>query len=232
MTKVQHVKIPVTDLARSVAWYSRLLDLVPFREFVEQGALRGAALRSPEAGFAVALRERQFCASQPDLAGFDLVALHMANREALADLAAKCDQLGIEHGPIQDRGPNEAVVDVNRPEFRAYFLTWKDGTFMPVRYDQDTKAKAIRLVREHAGDYPSEYAAITAVAGRLGMSAETLRKWIRQAAVDEGQAPGVSSEAEKQIRELKRKVNELERTIEILTAATSFFAREHDPLRR
>jgi transposase len=103
---------------------------------------------------------------------------------------------------------------------------------MPVRYDQDTKAKAIRLVREHAGDYPSEYAAITAVAGRLGMSAETLRKWIRQAAVDEGRAPGVSSEAEKQIRELKRKVNELERTIEILTAATSFFAREHDPLRR
>jgi hypothetical protein len=41
---------------------------------------------------------------------------------------------------------------------------------MPVRYDQDTKAKAIRLMREHAGDYPSEYAAITAVAWRLGMS--------------------------------------------------------------
>jgi hypothetical protein len=54
---------------------------------------------------------------------------------------------------------------------------------MPVRYDQDTKAKAIRLVREHAGDYPSEYAAITAVAWRLGMTPETLRKWIRQAAV-------------------------------------------------
>ena len=49
---------------------------------------------------------------------------------------------------------------------------------MPVRYDQDTKAKAIRLVREHAGDYPSEYAAITAVARRLGMTPETLRKWI------------------------------------------------------
>lgn len=63
-------------------------------------------------------------------------------------------------------------------------------TFMPVRYDQDTKAKAIRLVREHAGDYPSEYAAITAVARRLGMTPGTLRKWIRQAAVDEGQAPG------------------------------------------
>jgi len=64
------------------------------------------------------------------------------------------------------------------------------------------------------------------------MSPETLRKWIRQAAVDEGQAPGVSSEAAREIRELKRKVSELERTIEILSAAASFFAREHGPLRR
>ena len=54
MTKIHHVKIPVTDLARSAAWYARLLDLVPLREFVEQGALRGAALRSPEAGFSFA----------------------------------------------------------------------------------------------------------------------------------------------------------------------------------
>ena len=100
------------------------------------------------------------------------------------------------------------------------------------RYDASTKAKAIRLVREHAGDYPTQWAAITAVSARLGMSAETLRKWIRQAAVDEGQAPGVSSDASREIRELKRKVSELERTIEILSAATGFFAREHDPLHR
>jgi len=103
---------------------------------------------------------------------------------------------------------------------------------MPGKYDQETKAKAIRLVREHVGDYPSEYAAITAVAKRLGMTAETLRKWIRQAQVDGGQAPGVSTEASKEVRELKRKVAELERTVEILRAAASFFAREHDPLSR
>lgn len=103
---------------------------------------------------------------------------------------------------------------------------------MPVRYDQDTKAKAIRLVREHVSDYPSEYAAITAVAQRLGMTPETLRKWIRQASVDEGQAPGTSTESAREIRELKRKVSELGRTIEILSAAAGFFAREHDPLRR
>ena len=103
---------------------------------------------------------------------------------------------------------------------------------MPVKYDQETKAKAIRLVREHAGDYPSEYAAITAVARRLGMTPETLRKSNRQAAVDEGQATGVTTEASREIRELRRKVSELERTIEILSAAAGFFAREHDPLRR
>jgi transposase len=112
---------------------------------------------------------------------------------------------------------------------------WKWSSSVPVspgKYDQETKAKAIRLVREHVGDYPSEYAAITAVAKRLGMTPETLRKWIRQAQVDEGQAPGVSTEASKEVRELKRKVAELERTVEILRAAASFFAREHDPLSR
>ena len=103
---------------------------------------------------------------------------------------------------------------------------------MPVRYDQDTRAKAIRLGREHAWDYPSEYAAITAVARRLVMTPQTHRMWIRQAAVDEGQAPGVTTESAKEIRELKRKVSELERTIEILSAAAGFFAREHDPLHR
>ncbi len=68
---------------------------------------------------------------------------------------------------------------------------------MPVKYNQDAKARAIRLVREHVGDYPSEYAAISAVAGRMGMSPETLRKWLRQAEVDAGQAAGVTTEASK-----------------------------------
>jgi transposase len=103
---------------------------------------------------------------------------------------------------------------------------------MPVKYDQDTKARAVRLVREHAGDYPTEYAAITAVSRRLGMSAETLRKWIRQAEVDEGKAPGVTSAESAEIRELRRRNRELEQTIEILRAASAFFAREHDPLHR
>jgi hypothetical protein len=69
--------------------------------------------------------------------------------------------------------------------------------------------KAIRPFRDHVGDYGSEWAAMCAISGRLGLSAETLRKWIRQAEVDGGQAPGVPTESAREIRELKRKNAEL-----------------------
>jgi transposase len=103
---------------------------------------------------------------------------------------------------------------------------------MPSRFDKETRAKAVRLVKEHASDYESEYAAIRAVSSRLGMTAETLRKWVRQSEVDAGDAAGVPTATARELRELKRRNAELERTIEILRAATSFFARECDPLHR
>ena len=103
---------------------------------------------------------------------------------------------------------------------------------MSTRYSAEVRATSVRLFREHSGDYPSEWAAIRAVSGRMGMNAETLRKWVRQAEVDQGQAAGVSTESAREVRELKRKVGELERTIEILKAASAFFARECDPLQR
>ena len=83
-------------------------------------------------------------------------------------------------------------------------------------YSRETRERAVRLVREHAGDYPSEFAAIRAVAARLGVGTpETLRKWVRQAEVDAGQAPGVTTAEAGQVRELKRKVAELEATLAI-----------------
>ena len=67
--------------------------------------------------------------------------------------------------------------------------------FVASKYDPETRAKAVRLVLEHRDDYPSEWAAITAVSKRLGMTAETLRSWIRQQQIDDGNRDGVSSEA-------------------------------------
>lgn len=102
-----------------------------------------------------------------------------------------------------------------------------------MKYSAELRGKAVRLVREHRGDYPSEWAAIGSVAQRLGIgSSETLRKWVRQAEVDEGKKPGTSTAESQELRELRRKNRELEQTIAILTEATRFFAREADPLRR
>jgi transposase len=103
---------------------------------------------------------------------------------------------------------------------------------MPMKYDTETRTKAIRLVTEHSGDYASEYEAIKTVAGRLGMNPETLRKWLRQAEVDAGDREGTTTASVREIRELKGKNAELEQTVEILKAATSFFVRESDPRRR
>ena len=103
---------------------------------------------------------------------------------------------------------------------------------MPSKYDEQTRAKAVRLVIEHVDDYDSEWAAIKAVSARLGMTSETLRRWVRQAQIDAGATDGVTSESAREIRELRRKNAELERTIEILKEATSFFARASDPRQR
>ena len=103
---------------------------------------------------------------------------------------------------------------------------------MPRKYDENTKARAVRLVVDHGEDYDSEWEAVKTVSARLGMHPETLRKWLRQAEVDAGDVDGVTTTAARELRELKRKNAALERTIEILKAATSFFVRESDPQHR
>jgi transposase len=71
-----------------------------------------------------------------------------------------------------------------------------------------------------------------AISARLGMTAETLRQWVKQAEVDAGQTPGLTSDSAAELAALRRKCRELEQTVEVLKAATSFFVRECDPLRR
>jgi transposase len=85
------------------------------------------------------------------------------------------------------------------------------------------------MVAEVRPDYPSDWPAICAVAQKLGIgSAETLRKWYRQAEVDAGTRPGISSEESAELRKLRAEVRELRRANEILKAASAFFAAELD----
>jgi transposase len=97
------------------------------------------------------------------------------------------------------------------------------------RYPAEVRERAVRLVMEHRGEYQTEWAAITSIAQKCGMTAETLRKWVRQTEVDGGRRPGVSSEEAQRIKELERENKELRRANEILKAASAFFARELDP---
>ena len=96
-------------------------------------------------------------------------------------------------------------------------------------YPPELRERAVRMVAEVRPDYPSDWPAIVAVAGKLGIgSAETLRKWVRQAEVNAGQRPGVTSEDSAEIKRLKRENAELRRANEILKAASVFFAAELD----
>jgi transposase len=97
------------------------------------------------------------------------------------------------------------------------------------RYPPELRERAIRLVREHRSEHPSEWAAIQSVAAKLGMTPETLRLWLRRDEVDRHQRPGVTSAERERIRELERENRELRRANEILKAASAFFARELDP---
>jgi transposase len=97
-------------------------------------------------------------------------------------------------------------------------------------YPQELRRRAVAMVAEVRPQYETEFAAITAVAGKLNIgSAETLRKWVRQAEVDLGQRPGVSSAESAELKRLRRENAELRRANEILKAASSYFARELDP---
>jgi len=93
----------------------------------------------------------------------------------------------------------------------------------------ELRERAVRLVLEHAGEYPSQWAAITSIATKCGMTPETLRKWVRRAEIDAGARPGLTTDERKQLAELQRDNRELRRANEILKTAAVFFARELDP---
>ena len=97
------------------------------------------------------------------------------------------------------------------------------------RYPVELRERAVRMVGEIRADHESEWAAMTQVAQLLGIGTpETVRKWCRQAEVDAGARPGVTSEDSAELKRLKRENAELKRANAILKASSAFFAAELD----
>ena len=88
------------------------------------------------------------------------------------------------------------------------------------KYPDELRERAVRMVAEVRPQYPSQWAAITAVAGMLGIGTpETLRTWIRRSEVDSGVGPGVTSQMAEENRALRKEIAELRRANEVLKAA-------------
>lgn len=103
---------------------------------------------------------------------------------------------------------------------------------MPKKIDPELRARAVRLVNAHAGEYQNVTAASVAVVKQLGVSRESVRRWVAQAGVDCGERPGITSSELEEIKRLKAENRRLREDVAILKAATSFFVGELDPRNR
>jgi transposase-like protein len=92
------------------------------------------------------------------------------------------------------------------------------------RFSPEVRERAVRLVQEHRGEYPSLWAAIESIASKIGCSAQTLHEWVKRHEIDSGLRDGINSEERDRIKALEREVKELRRANEILKLASAFFA--------
>ena len=92
------------------------------------------------------------------------------------------------------------------------------------KFSPEVRERAVRLVQEHRGQYPSLWAAIESIAPKIGCVPQTLLEWVKQAEVDSGARAGTSTVEQARIKELEREVKELRRANEILKLASAFFA--------
>jgi transposase len=103
---------------------------------------------------------------------------------------------------------------------------------MPSKIDPAVRARVLRMIAEHRGDYPSDTALAEAVASKVGVGRETVRRWLVQADIDAGHRPGASTDEQVEIKRLRSENKRLREDNEILRAATVFFAGELDPRNR
>ncbi len=92
------------------------------------------------------------------------------------------------------------------------------------RFSQEVRERAVRMVFDQEVHHDSQWAAMRSIAAKIGCSAETLRKWVRQAERDAGRRPGLTTEERQRLKTLKRENRELKRANEILKKASAYFA--------
>ena len=92
------------------------------------------------------------------------------------------------------------------------------------KYSAEVRERAVRMVVDHASDYPSQWAAIASIAGKIGCSTQTLANWVRQAERDAGKRSGLTTDERERLKSLEREVRELRQANEILRKASAYFA--------
>jgi len=92
------------------------------------------------------------------------------------------------------------------------------------KFSPEVKERAVRMVQEHRGEYPSLWATIESIAPKIGCVPQTLNEWVRKHEIDSGMRDGITSEERDRIKALEREVKELRRANEILKLASAFFA--------
>src|SRR5205085_7346550 len=132
---------------------------------------------------------------------------------------------------------------MNRPGVHGDSWPWKSRTeFMPTeriagkpttrRYSPEEKQAAVRMVRSLQAETGMTHGAVRRVAEQLGYGVESVRSWVKQADVDEGARPGVTTSEAERLRELEQENRELRRANEILRRAATLFGAELDRQQR
>ena len=94
----------------------------------------------------------------------------------------------------------------------------------PNKFSPEVRERAVRLVQEHRGEYPSLWAAVESIAPKIGCVPQTLLEWVKRQEIDAGVRGGVSTAEAQRVKDLEREVKELRRANEILKLASAFFA--------